>query len=197
MDIRRTRRRRASAPSGRQGGKPRRRIKTRLRFRDVVFQFLIVLFLAVDLVLVFFFVRRCAGPKPYPNGARVEAAKSQDSDTPAPRRSVTPSKILRIEVLNGCGVPRIADRFTAYLRNRGYDVVRSGNYEAFGVAKTLVIDRKGDISNAVRIAKALGLSKERALQEPNDAFTVDATVIVGQDFRQLSSWKKMEKDRGF
>jgi LytR cell envelope-related transcriptional attenuator len=197
MDIRRTRRRRASAPSGRQGGKPRRRIKTRLRFRDAAIQFLIVLFLAVDLVLAFFFVRRCAGSKPRPVDSRLEAAKPPVAEAPPPRRSVAPSDVLRIEVLNGCGVPRIADRFTDYLRKRGFDVVRSGNYDAFGVTKTLVIDRKGDLSNAVRVAKALGLSRERALQEPNDAFTVDATVIVGQDFRQLSSWKKMEKDRGF
>jgi hypothetical protein len=174
----------------------------RLRFKDAVIRFFILLFLAVDLVLVFFLFKRCTGPKIEKTVSRAkqtETAQEVEAAQPKPGpRPVKPKpKTVRVEVLNGCGVPRIADRFTAHLRSNGFDVVRTGNYEAFGVTKTLVIDRRGNMANAFRAAKTLGLSKERVLQEKGDAFPVDVTVILGSDFRQLSCWKKMEKERGF
>jgi hypothetical protein len=184
------------------GGKPkiiRNRSRRRLRLKDAVIRSLIFLFLAVDLLLVFFLFKKCAGPKagePVSKTPRVGSERKAEAG-PATKPAKPRSKTARVEVLNGCGVPRIADRFTAHLRRNGFDVVRTGNYEAFGVTKTLVIDHRGIGTNAQRAANALGLPKERVIQEKGDAFPVDITVILGSDFRQLSSWKKMEKDRGF
>ena len=172
-----------------------RRPKIRFNFKEAAFRLLIALFLLVDLALVFFAVRSCTGRKAAVVSRTVSTNVKTDTTAVLKPRSdaETVPGILQIEVLNGCGVPRIADRFTAYLRKNNFDVVKTGNYETFGVSKTIVIDRKGKLENAVRIAKAMGLPRERALQEQSDAFLVDATVILGSDFRQLPCWKKMEK----
>ena len=39
-----------------------------------------------------------------------------------------PSEIIQVEVLNGCGVKGLADRFTDYLRQNNVDVVNIKNY---------------------------------------------------------------------
>jgi hypothetical protein len=96
---------------------------------------------------------------------------------------------LQVEVLNGCGAPKIADRFTAYLRRKGYDVVRTDNYESFNVPATLVIDRRGDLPSARKLADALGVAKREVISETHDMYMVDASVVLGKNFRTLAAWK--------
>lgn len=95
------------------------------------------------------------------------------------------SEIIQIEVLNGCGVPGIASRFTSYLRAAGFDVVESGNFQSFSITQTLVIDRSGNLDNARKIARALGVSEEQIIREISRDYYLDATVIIGSDFESL------------
>lgn len=139
-------------------------------------KFLIFLVLVVDLVLIFFVVRQCSKP-----AVLVEEPKPPEEP-----------RILQIEVLNGCGVSGVANAFTDFFRTQGFDVVRAENYESFNVLRTVVIDRRGDMKNVVRIAEALGLGEERVLQEVNEAYLIDASVIIGKDFRRLPAWLQME-----
>jgi hypothetical protein len=136
--------------------------------------------------------------KPQAVPAKVSGSKtggSVKSGTSVPPASVRPvvETRLQIEVMNGCGVPKIADRFMDFLRAAGFDVVKTGNYESFNVPKTLVIDRKGRRNDARRLAESLGVSRKAVIQETNDLYMVDATVVLGKDFRLLESWKTMEK----
>jgi hypothetical protein len=94
--------------------------------------------------------------------------------------------------LNGCGVSGVANKFTDHLRANGFDVVKTDNYESFNVLRTVVIDRRGNMENATRVAESMGLSEERVLQEVHEAYLIDATVILGKDFRQLAVWRLME-----
>jgi hypothetical protein len=95
------------------------------------------------------------------------------------------SEVIQIEVLNGCGVPGIATRFTNALRNNGFDVVDSGNFESFDVRETIVIDRSGNLDHAMRIARALGISEKNIIRETSPNFYLDATVVIGSDYDQL------------
>jgi len=45
----------------------------------------------------------------------------------------------------------------------------------------------------MELAKVLGLKRNRVIQEIHSLYTVDATVILGKDFRTLSSWKVLEE----
>jgi hypothetical protein len=154
----------------------RRPKKTKIDWSDNLIKFLIGLVLVVDLVLIYFVARQCSKP-----------AVVVEEPTPP-----VETRILQIEVLNGCGVSGIANEYTDYLRGKGFDVVKTDNYESFNVLRTVVIDRRGNIKNGVRIAEALGLGEDRVLQEVNEAYLIDATVILGKDYRQLEAWQLME-----
>jgi hypothetical protein len=95
------------------------------------------------------------------------------------------SSVIQIEVLNGCGLPGIASRFTNNLRRSGFDVVDSGNFESFDIDYSFVIDRSGNFENARRVARALGIPETRIIREVSPHFFLDASVIIGADFNEL------------
>jgi hypothetical protein len=96
------------------------------------------------------------------------------------------SEVIQLEVLNGCGITGIATRFTDKLREYGFDVVETGNYDHFDVSNTFVISRSGQIENAYRVADALGISHQQVLREQAPEFYLDVTLIIGTDFESLN-----------
>ncbi|MDI6400587.1 LytR C-terminal domain-containing protein [Balneolaceae bacterium ANBcel3] len=95
------------------------------------------------------------------------------------------SHVIQVEVLNGCGVPGIATRYTSLLRQNGFDVVSSGNFETFDIQESLVIDRRGNMENARRVARALGIPEQRIIREISTDFYLDATIVIGADHESL------------
>ncbi len=95
------------------------------------------------------------------------------------------SEIIQLEVLNGCGVAGVADRFTDFLREHKFDVVNVGNYISFNVDETLVIDRIGNLANAKKVAAELGVPKSNVIQQLNDNYFLDVSVIIGKDYYKL------------
>lgn len=95
------------------------------------------------------------------------------------------SKVIQVEVLNGCGVPGIASRYTHILRKNGFDVVESGNFDNFDVTHTFIIDHSGHIENARRVARALGVNPKRVIEERSKDYYLDATIVVGSDYNSL------------
>jgi len=96
------------------------------------------------------------------------------------------SEVIQVEVRNGCGVPGLATRFTSVLRQNGFDVVESGNFDTFDVSRTFVVDRSGNLDNARRVARALGLSDDRIIREISPDFYLDATIVIGSDYESLN-----------
>lgn len=94
--------------------------------------------------------------------------------------------VIQLEVLNGCGVAGLADKFTTTLRKNGFDVVQTGNFDNFNMEHTTVIARTTDKSNARRVAEALGIDESRILVEASEDFYLDATVVIGSDYRSLT-----------
>lgn len=110
-----------------------------------------------------------------------------DSQKPA-------ADIIQMEVLNGCGVDGIAQKFTDYLRKDNFDVVNVSNYilnniMVNDISHTLVIDRMGNKANAIKVADALGIKKEYIIEQINNDYFLDVTLIVGRDFNQLKPFK--------
>lgn len=94
--------------------------------------------------------------------------------------------IIQVEVMNGCGVAGVAQKFTGLLRKNGFDVVESGNFETFDVQNTLIIDRTGNLENARRLATALGVADQYIIQEISSQYFLDATIVIGSDFNRLN-----------
>jgi hypothetical protein len=102
--------------------------------------------------------------------------------------------IIQMEVLNGCGVDGVAQKFTDYLRKDNFDVVNVSNYFLNNIivndiSHTLVIDRLGNKANAIKVAEALGIKKENIIEQINNNYFLDVTLIIGRDFNQLKPFK--------
>ncbi|MEM9997288.1 MAG: LytR C-terminal domain-containing protein [Bacteroidota bacterium] len=93
-------------------------------------------------------------------------------------------EIIQVDVRNGCGDAGLAATTTAFLRDRGFDVVESGNVPDFGVERSEVVDRIGDEAAALKVAAALGIPEARVREERRDVY-LDASVILGCDYATL------------
>jgi len=160
----------------RSANQPRRNIE----WSKLALKGLTILVFLVNLILVFYVVRRCFNSQEVVEPVEVLPA-------------VNAPEVMRIEVLNGCGVPLLAARYTDFLRARGYDVVKTDNYESHNVEHSVVIDRMGNKAAGLKLAKDLGIGEPQVLQEENAVYLIDATVILGKDFRSLSSWTIVEQ----
>ena len=95
------------------------------------------------------------------------------------------ARIIQMEVLNGCGISGIAEKFTDYLRKNNFDVVQTGNYISFDIDKSMVIDRSGNKENAIKAADALGINHKNVIQQINNDYILDVSLIIGKDFKEL------------
>ncbi len=104
----------------------------------------------------------------------------------------------RIQVLNGCGVPGAASRFSQFLKKTArpefiVDVIDERNFDSFKQEKSLLIVRKETKqAEAQRFAAKLGLPADRvsfkALE--GDFYYIDYSIVLGADFEALMAGKK-------
>ena len=93
---------------------------------------------------------------------------------------------IQVEVLNAAGGSRIAQRFTDYLRSKGYDVVDVGNAKVRDAERTYIIDRSGNMEAAKALAILLGLPEGRVVRQIDKNLYLDASVIIGRDHSSLT-----------
>ncbi len=101
-------------------------------------------------------------------------------------------KLVQIEVLNGCGIPGVANQFTDHLRNYGFDVVRFTNAQRYDYPRTLVVNRGTDFTHAQAVAQFLGVEPSAVENLPDPALQLDVTVVVGQDYASLIAFRDMQ-----
>lgn len=99
-------------------------------------------------------------------------------------------QLIQVEVLNGCGVSGVGDKFTDIVRMKGFDVVKTGNYMSFDIDQTFIIDRVGKIQTAYKFADSLGIDKKNIINQTNKQYFLDLTIVIGKDFN-----KYFEKSR--
>jgi hypothetical protein len=95
-------------------------------------------------------------------------------------RTLSAAHLVRIEVLNGAGVPGLARDATDRLRGVGFDVVFFGNAGRFDHSRSVVLDRTGDLARARAVAAALGI--DSVATAVDSLLFVDATVVLGSDW---------------
>ena len=153
---------------------PRQRARKKsLHWKSIGSNGLFVLFGIIVIVLVYSFIDRIFIDPP----VNAETGRGGKTHT------------IQLDVLNGSGTPRLGQRFTDYLRARGFDVVEMGNYKESGVEFTRVIDRVGDPEAARQVAEALGVPKERVIQQIDKNVYLDVSVVIGRDFKSLKPLK--------
>ena len=139
----------------RDGGKPRR------RYGRIVLVFLI-------LCGIGWIVWQLLALRPSHSGAYAPA----DARAPEGVR-------IKVEVLNATQTRGLARRATVYLRDRGFDVVGSGNVTEQRT-KTVVYDRSGHAEWARLVGRAMNAP---VVERPDSSRYLDVTVLIGADWR--------------
>ena len=87
---------------------------------------------------------------------------------------------IRVEVLNGTGMRGLARRGTTAMRDAGFDVVGTGNWDA-KADSSVVIVRTGRLDWGALAAKSLGGARIEA--RPDSSRYVDLTIVLGTHWR--------------
>lgn len=90
-----------------------------------------------------------------------------------------------LEILNGTSTNGLAARTSQIFQSFGYDIARIGNTEGEIAERTEVIDRRGDIAQAQRVAaviKCMAVRTELVPESAGAEESFDVTVILGGDF---------------
>ncbi len=93
---------------------------------------------------------------------------------------------IKIDVLNGCGVPRMAARTRDWLERNGYSVRTAENADRHDYAKSLIKDRSGNLNAAFKLAGALNIDPDQVdILEGAPSEVVDLTLVIGKDYKKL------------
>lgn len=121
-----------------------------------------------------------------PAGIYAAVSHGSVADTGQSRVEVSPDSRapegvrIRVEVRNASTVPGLARRATFHLRDRGFDVVESGNSEERHDS-TIVLDRSRKPEWARLVARAMG--DAIVVESPDSTHYVDVTVLIGPSWR--------------
>ena len=94
-----------------------------------------------------------------------------------------------VEILNGCGIPKLARMYTEYLRSEGIDVMDSKNADNFDQIETKILHHRGDIERALALADIMMIDRNRIIEDKNETLFFDLTLILGKDYKNLASYQ--------
>ncbi|MBZ0265782.1 LytR C-terminal domain-containing protein [bacterium] len=93
---------------------------------------------------------------------------------------------LRVQILNGCGVPGIASKFSDVLKRHGLDVREVGNAKNQNYSKSEILDRTQIDQKAESFAQMMGISVAEVKDSTNpDLVDIDVTLVIGKDYNSL------------
>ena len=97
-----------------------------------------------------------------------------------------------VEVLNGCGESGIANLYTNFLRQEGFDVIDIKNASNFDYLNTTILVHKMEKIEIIKeLAKILGIKIENIKESKNGMW--DFSIIIGADYKKLESFEKIKK----
>lgn len=90
---------------------------------------------------------------------------------------------LKIEILNGTGMPGMAGKAAQFLENLGYKSIKTGNADNFDYQQTVIQikDAKKDYAEILVGDLAGKYSVDKEVKSLSDTSTFDAIVIVGKE----------------
>lgn len=176
-----------------------RRLRTRL---DLLIALMIVqIFISIGIWVD----RHQSSDQPTETATQSEAAITEDESIPTetvisetiepaetveePEDTVTSVVLdapIRVQVLNGCGVKRIAARTKAWLIRNRYDVRDVGNADRSDYEHCRILDRSGNLTAARELARILSID-ESQIARMNEVSSprFDLTLVIGEDYKRM------------
>ena len=143
------------------------------------------LLLTVSLVSLFLFSKRDSYSKEYDRNNLSSLLKKTQSE-------IETGYKVQVSVLNGCGVKGIADLYTNFLRNMGYDVIDYGNAKHFEYSKTkLLVHNKNHKDFIYEVVELLEINPEHMEYNYDKNIFYDLTLIIGSDYTNLDSFSEV------
>ena len=120
---------------------------------------------------------------PHQDGDLVREAVKQSLAANASNEFVAPADLtITVEVLNGTKVAGLAARARELLQSFDLDVMAANNADNDQYQNTVVLDRKGKLDDARKVADILHCTRVVSQPDPQMDQSVDVTVILGRDF---------------
>jgi hypothetical protein len=92
---------------------------------------------------------------------------------------------VRVQVLNACGEPGLAQKVRDHLMKFQVDVRETGN-AGYLLPETVLLDRNGDHRWADKLAHVVGLPADHVVQQLNRTLVdIDVTMVIGKDYRRF------------
>jgi len=96
---------------------------------------------------------------------------------------------ITVEIHNGCGIVKLANLYTDFLRSEGFDVIDSRNANNFDYTKTQILHHQGDRARALSLGKTMSIDESLIIEEKSPYLIHDLTLILGSDYQQLNSYQ--------
>jgi LCP family protein required for cell wall assembly len=120
---------------------------------------------------------------PHQEGELFKQAVKQTIAANASNEFIPPDSLsITVEVLNGTKTPGLANRARDLFQSYDLEVMAPNNADNDQYLNTVVLDRKGNLDNARKVAEILHCTRIFSKPDPQMDQAVDVTVILGKDF---------------
>lgn len=101
---------------------------------------------------------------------------------------VLPEKMhLSVEVLNGCGIPLVAQEIARNLKSKGVKVPWIGNAAHFDYENTMIVDWKGLTKEVMHLANSLKVDPKNIVTYYKPKKKLDVTLVIGKDWNEIKN----------
>ena len=97
---------------------------------------------------------------------------------------------IQIEIWNGCGIPKLAQIYSNYLRSEGIDVLDTKNAKNYNYTETKILQHRGEKEIAITVADIMNIDYDNIEESLNKNLFYDLTLILGNNYITLPSYKK-------
>ncbi|GBD05524.1 hypothetical protein HRbin20_01108 [bacterium HR20] len=97
-------------------------------------------------------------------------------------------RAIQLRILNGAGVPGIAQTVQQYLRRRGFDVVEIANAPD-QVPRSVLYDHLGDSLATEQVRYALDMPQEAVVCQLDSDLALHCSLVLGHDWATLRPFR--------
>ncbi len=94
-------------------------------------------------------------------------------------------RAIQVIVLNGTTIQGLASKFGEYLREKDFDVVFTGNYQASNVEQSFIIDHTNNKKILRKVLRTLNIHQDQVKKDVNESLIQDVTIVIGKDYQKL------------
>ena len=96
---------------------------------------------------------------------------------------------ITLEIHNGCGIPKLANLYTEFLRDEGFDILDSKNANNFDYTQTQILYHQNHKLRALSLSKIMGIDESLVIKKVTPYIIHDLTLIIGSDYNKLDSYQ--------